>query len=183
MKNAVALHVLGRARLHASAQGADAIALPAKSLALLVYIAMERKRIRREVVADMFWGDTGDDSARANLRLALSKLRQRLPGLIHADTEFVSIDPSAAMTVDALELLQVATSARQQSASVLGSAIAHYRGPFLRDFQLRDCAAFDDWAAAQRQRIDRSAVVILRELVRLEQQARHLHNELRYLEL
>ena len=50
------------------------------------------------------------------------------------------------------ELLQVATSARQQSASVLGSAISHYRGAFLRDFQLRDCAAFDDWAAAQRQR-------------------------------
>ncbi len=183
MKNAVALHVLGRARLHASAQGAEAIVLPAKSLAMLVFIGMERKRIRREVLADMFWGDTGDDSARANLRLALSKLRQRLPGLIHADTEFVGIDSSAAMTVDALELLQVATSARQQSASVLGSAISHYRGAFLRDFQLRDCAAFDDWAAAQRQRIDRSAVVILRELVRLEQQARHLHNELRYLEL
>ena len=183
MKNTVTLHVLGRARLHAGSQGADSLVLPAKSLAMLVYISMERKRVRREVLADMFWGDTGDDGARANLRLALTKLRQRLPGVIHADAETIGLDPAAQVEVDALALLQAAESPGQQSASVLGAAIARYRGPFLRDFQLRDCAAFDDWTGVQRQRIDRSAVVILRELVRLEQQARHLHNELQYLEL
>jgi DNA-binding SARP family transcriptional activator len=183
MKHTVMLHVLGRVRLHAGAQGGDNVALPAKSLAMLMYIAMERKNVRREVLADMFWGDTGEEGARANLRLALSKLRQRLPGVLHADAENVGLDPGAVVEVDALSLLRTAETAGQQSASVLGSAIARYCGPFLRDFQLRDCAAFDDWARLQRQRIDRSAVVILRELVRLEQQTRHLHNELQYLEL
>jgi len=183
MKHTVMLHVLGRVRLHAGPQGADSVALPAKSLAMLVYVAMERKPVRREVLADMFWGDTGDESARANLRLALSKLRQRLPGVIHADAESIGLDPGATVEIDALSLLRAAETAGQQSAALLGSAIACYGGPFLRDFQLRDCAAFDDWTGLQRQRIDRSAVVILRELVRLEQQARHLHNELQYLEL
>ena len=183
MKHTLTLHVLGRARLHAGPQGTDSVVLPAKSLALLIYIAMERKPVRREVLADMFWGDTGEDGARANLRLALSKLRQRLPGVIHADAEAIGLDPAAIVELDALSLLRAAETAGQQNAAALGSAIARYCGAFLRDFQLRDCAAFDDWAALQRQRIDRSAVVILRELVRLEQQARHLHNELQYLEL
>jgi DNA-binding SARP family transcriptional activator len=183
MKHTVTIHVLGRVRVHAGPQGTDSVVLPAKSLAMLLYIAMERKPVRREVLADMFWGDTGDDGARANLRLALSKLRQRLPGVVQADAETIGLDPEATVDVDALSLLRTAETAGQQSASVLGSAIARYCGAFLRDFQLRDCAAFDDWAGLQRQRIDRSAVVILRELVRLEQQARHLHNELQYLEL
>ena len=183
MKHTVTLHVLGRVRLHAGPQGDDSVTLPAKSLAMVLYIAMERKHIRREVLADLFWGDTGEDGARANLRLALSKLRQRLPGVIHADAETIGLDPQAIVEVDALMLLRAAETAAQQSASVLGSAIGRYCGPFLRDFQLRDCAAFDDWVGLQRQRIDRSAVVILRELVRLEQQSRHLHNELQYLEL
>lgn len=184
MKHIVTLHVLGRVRLHAGPQGSDSVALPAKSMALLIYIAMERRPVRREVLADMFWGDTGDDGARANLRLALSKLRQRLPGVIQADAESIGLDANATVEVDALSLLRAAgTAGQQQGASVLGSAVARYGGPFLRDFQLRDCAAFDDWAGLQRQRIDRSAVVILRELVRLEQQARHVHNELQYLEL
>lgn len=183
MKHIVMLHVLGRARLHAGPHGADSISLPAKSLALLIYIALERRYVRREVLADMFWGDTGDEGARANLRLALSKLRQRLPGVIHADAETIGLDPSAQVEVDALSLLRTAETAGHQSAALLGSAIAGYDGPFLQDFQLRDCAAFDDWVGIQRQRIDRSAVVILRELVRLEQQARHMHNELQYLEL
>lgn len=184
MKHNLMLQVLGRVRLHAGPQGTDSVALPAKSMALLIYIAIERRPVRREVLADMFWGDTGDDGARANLRLALSKLRQRLPGVIQADAESIGLDAGAVVYVDALQLLQVAdTAGQQQGASVLGGAVARYCGPFLGDFQLRDCAAFDDWAGLQRQRIDRSAVVILRELVRLEQQARHLHNELQYLQL
>ena len=183
MKHTVTLHVMGSVRLHAGPQGSDSMALPAKSLAMLVYVAMERRPVRREVLADLFWGDTGDEGARANLRLALSKLRQRLPDVIQADAETIGWNPAASIQVDALSLLKAAETAGQQSAASLGSAIACYGGPFLRDFQLRDCAAFDDWAGLQRQRIDRSAVVILRELVRLEQQARHLHNELQYLEL
>ncbi|MGE0331735.1 MAG: BTAD domain-containing putative transcriptional regulator [Ramlibacter sp.] len=184
MKHNVNLRVLGRVRLHAGPQGADSVVLPAKSLALLIYIAMERRPVRREVLADMFWCDTGDDGARANLRLALTKLRQRLPGVIHADAETVGIDAGADVQVDALQLLRAAdTAGQQQGASALGGAVARYCGPFLGDFQLRDCAAFDDWVGLQRQRIDRSTVVLLRELVRLEQQARHVHNELQYLEL
>ena len=72
--------------------GGVAVPLPAKSLALLVYLVMTGKRARRELLADMFWGDTGEDGARANLRLALSKLRQSLPGVLQADADSVGLD-------------------------------------------------------------------------------------------
>lgn len=141
-----------------------AVALPAKAQALLVYLAFADRPVRREVLADMFWGDTGEGGARANLRLALSRLRQVLPGVIHADTQSVSLQAEQVGEVDAITLLRAATLTPRPSAQALQEAIAGYRGTFLQDFVLRDCPVFEDWAAAQRMRIDRHAVVVLREL-------------------
>lgn len=142
------------------------VALPAKAQALLVYLAFEQRPVRREVLADMFWGGTGDSGARANLRLALSRLRQALPGLINADLQSVSLQAELVQGVDALNLLRTATLTPRPPAAALQDAIAAYRGAFLEGFVLRDCPEFEDWATAQRRRIDRHAVVVLRELVR-----------------
>ena len=49
--------------------------------------------------------------ARANLRLALSKLRQRLPDVIQADAETIGWNPAASIQVDALSLLKAAETA------------------------------------------------------------------------
>lgn len=162
VKPALALAVLG---VPVVRFGGVAASVPAKSQALLVYLAMTGKRVRREVLADMFWGDTGEEGARANLRLALSKLRQSLPGVLDADTDSVGLVAAAVPDVDALQLLQTVDTLLQQSVAAQEAAIARYRGPFLQDFALRDCAAFEDWVTAERQRIDRRAVVLLRELV------------------
>lgn len=160
--------------------GGASVALPAKSLALVVYLAITGKRVRREFLADMFWGDTGEDGARANLRLALSKLRQVLPGLVHADADSVGFAPEATLDVDALQLLQTVDTLLQQPVAAQEAAIARYRGVFMQDFSLRDCPGFDDWVAAERQRIDRRAVVLLRELVqgarRLAKADREVHH-------
>ncbi len=143
----------------------SAVALPAKAQALLVFLAFADRPVRREVLADMFWGDTGEGGARANLRLALSRLRQVLPGVIDADAQAVSLHAELVDDVDALRLLRTATLTPRPPARALQDAIAAYRGTFLRDFALRDCPDFEDWAAAQRLRIDRHAIVLLRELV------------------
>lgn len=157
------------------------VALPAKSLALVVYLAITGKRTRRELLADMFWGDTGDDGARANLRLALSKLRQSLPGVLEADAESVGLASGALPDVDALQLLQTVDTLLQQSVAAQESAIARYRGPFMQDFMLRDCAGFEDWVTAERQRIDRRAVVLLRELVHAARRSGKTERELHHL--
>ena len=174
------LAVLGSPDLRS---GGVAVALPAKSQALVIYLAMTGKRARREALADMFWGDTGEDGARANLRLALSKLRQSLPGVLDADADSVGLAPGAPLDVDALQLLQTVDTLLQQPAAAQEAAIARYRGPFLEEFTLRDCAAFEDWVAAERQRIDRRAVVLLRELVQAARRAGKADRERHYLGL
>lgn len=163
--------------------GGVAVPLPAKSLALLVYLVMTGKRARRELLADMFWGDTGEDGARANLRLALSKLRQSLPGVLQADADSVGLAQGSLTDVDALQLLHTVDTLLQQPVTVQEAAISSYRGPFLQDFTLRDCAAFEDWVTAERQRIDRRAVVLLRELVQASRRAGKPERERHYLGL
>jgi DNA-binding SARP family transcriptional activator/energy-coupling factor transporter ATP-binding protein EcfA2 len=174
------LAVLGAPDLRS---GGVAVALPAKSQALLIYLVMTGKRARREALADMFWGDTGDEGARANLRLALSKLRQSLPGVLEADADSVGLAPDARLDVDALQLLQTVETLLQQPVAAQEAAMARYRGPFLDEFTLRDCAAFEDWVAAERQRIDRRAVVLLRELVQAARRTTRVDRERHYLGL
>lgn len=161
--------------------GGATVSLPAKSLALVIYLAMTVKRARREVLADMFWGDTGEDGARANLRLALSKLRQTLPGVLEADGDSVGLAAAALLDVDALQLLHTVDTLLQQPLAAQEAAMARYRGSFLQDFTLRDCAGFEDWVTAERQRIDRRAVVLLRELVQGARRAAKPAQEVRYL--
>jgi DNA-binding SARP family transcriptional activator len=163
--------------------GGTAVALPVKSQALLIYLAMTGTRARREVLADMFWGDTGEDGARANLRLALTRIRQAMPGVLDTDAETVGLASAAVVRVDALQLLQTVDTLREQPAEALEAAIALYRGPFLQDFTLRDCESFEDWVTAQRQRIGRRAVVLLRELVRMATRDGSAAHERRYLGL
>ncbi|MGE0329436.1 MAG: BTAD domain-containing putative transcriptional regulator [Ramlibacter sp.] len=147
------------------------VSLPAKTQALLVYLVMTGRRARREALADMFWGDTGEDGARANLRLALTKLRQALPGLVDADAESVGLVQAQRLDVDALQLLRTVDALLQRPLEEQEAAVARYRGPFLQDFVLRDCAGFEDWVNSERQRIDRRVVVLLRELVQAARRA------------
>ncbi len=178
MSAGLTLLVLGPLEIRS---GGAPVSLPAKTQALLVYLAMTGRRARREALADMFWGDTGEDGARANLRLALTKLRQALPGVVDTDAESVALLHSAPLQVDALQLLRTVDTLLQQPAAALEAAVAVYRGPFLQDFGLRDCAGFEDWVAAERQRIDRRAVVLLRELAQGARRTGKTGNEIRYL--
>ena len=180
VKPALALAVLGPPVVRF---GGVVTPVPAKSQALLVYLAITGKRARREALADMFWGDTGEDGARANLRLALSKLRQSLPGVLDADADSIGLVAAAVPDVDALQLLQTVDTLLQQSVAAQEAAIARYRGPFLQDFMLRDCAGFEDWVTAERQRIDRRAVVLLRELVQAARRGGKTDRELQHLGL
>lgn len=163
--------------------GGVAVSLPAKSQALVIYLAMTGKRARREALADMFWGDTGEEGARANLRLALSKLRQSLPGVLDADADSVGLVAAAVLDVDVLQLQQTVDTLLQQPVAAQEAAIARYRGPFMQDFILRDCPGFEDWVAAERQRIDRGAVVLLRELVQAARRTGKAERERHYLGL
>ena len=53
-------------------------ALPAKSLALLAFLALEAGPRSREELTALLWGESPDEKASASLRQALSHLRSNL---------------------------------------------------------------------------------------------------------
>ena len=54
----------------------EEVRLPVKkSLALLAYLAIEGRATRAKL-AGLFWGDSGDEAARRNLRRELHRLRE-----------------------------------------------------------------------------------------------------------
>src|ERR1051326_6017864 len=92
-----------------------------KTASLLAYLAYFSERSHpREVLCELFWPDAEIETARHNLRLALSSLRQQLepPGIeagavIRADRTKVQL-PSEAITTDVAEF---GTSLRQAAST------------------------------------------------------------------
>jgi len=137
---------------------------PQKGLALLVYLAMNRGRpVSRAVLADLLWGDRVDSQARQNLRQCILTLRRDLgPALARA---LVVDDQSLALAVDAVEVdaLQFAACAGATDPIERRRCLDLPWGPFLGNF-LTGAEAFDEWAVAERQRLDVTAARVFAEL-------------------
>ncbi len=67
-----------------------------KKVALLAYLAFDRRSAPRDLLAGLIWGDVSDAKARSSLRQALSELRSMHPVLNKAlliDRTMVTLDP------------------------------------------------------------------------------------------
>jgi DNA-binding SARP family transcriptional activator/predicted ATPase len=124
-------------------RGAAEIRLPVKkSLALLAYLAVEGRATRAKLAA-LFWGESGGEAARRNLRRELHRLREAdLGDLLAADDESVAL--AAAVQSDVGDF-GAALAARDRAA-----AIAAWRGPLMDGFDLAESEEFDRWLAARR---------------------------------
>ena len=67
----------------------------AKATALLLYLATTGERHSRSALAGLLWGDLPEDGARANLRLALTKLRRVADDNLQVTRGYVAVDPSS----------------------------------------------------------------------------------------
>jgi DNA-binding SARP family transcriptional activator/predicted ATPase len=135
-----------------------------KSRALLAYLALSPGMLRsREHLADLFWGRSAEEQARASLRQELSSLRRTLPGtdaLINSDSQSVWLD-ALAVEVDALQFERLAL---ERSVESLENAVTLYRGELMGGFSLRE-ERFEQWTAAERRRLHELAVQSFSELV------------------
>ena len=122
----------------------------AKATALLVYLAMTRTAQARTALAGLLWSDLPEATARANLRLALTKLRRALPGLLDADRQAVALAPGRPVWVDALEVERLAGAAAGVDAGELLAAVQLCRGDLLDGFELPGAPLFEDWLVARR---------------------------------
>ncbi|WP_095084536.1 BTAD domain-containing putative transcriptional regulator [Mesorhizobium sophorae] len=120
----------------------------------------------RERLADLLWSDSDSEHSRNSLRQTLSVLRRDLSragvDILHSRRELIGLRPDA-VRVD-VEEFESGLSAR--SAPELETALAHYTGPFLDGVYLGS-NAFDDWAAAERDRLLGRALESFEKLARL----------------
>lgn len=144
--------------------------------ALLIYLAVQPERHRREQVMAIFWPDLPQASAQQNLRQNLYLLRQtigevttadgRAVPAILSDRDHLQLNPEAAIRVDACRLNQI-LDLIQPSRTELEEAVALYRGEFLADFYLSYSSPFEEWSLARREAYRRGILDALQRLTDL----------------
>lgn len=158
-----------------------------KTMALLVYLAVESGSQPREHLATLLWPEAKPERSHASLRNTLGHLQtslRRASGLIHPSYLSVthnslSLNPDADITLDLHTVERAYTLARADRSSrmlpegsaslpLLLSAVACQRGDFLAGFSLGDAPGFDDWAAIQREIWRRRLGLILDRLSEIQ---------------
>lgn len=160
--------------------GDVALSFPTKKTkALLAYLsAHPGKSHSRSNLANLLWGDSGDEHARASLRQTLSYLRKALlpTGRKHlvVQDDLVSIDP-ATIRVDVATLENLTAEGTPEALERAGDL---YRGDFLEGFDLRE-EEFNDWLGAERARLRELTTEALKELLTHHMASDQLANGLR----
>ncbi|MBX3059826.1 MAG: hypothetical protein KF770_25520 [Anaerolineae bacterium] len=143
-----------------TAQPLTADMVSAKGLALLIYLAVTGRPHSRTALAGLLWGDMPEETARANLRLTLSKLRKVLPEpILQADRLEIGLANYWLDVREFEERLEI-RDWRLETAQIsnLQSPISLYRGDFLEDFHVPNAPEFDDWVLRQREHWRHTAV-------------------------
>jgi predicted ATPase/DNA-binding SARP family transcriptional activator/tetratricopeptide (TPR) repeat protein len=133
-----------------------------KALGLLGYLAVREQRIPRERLAGLFWESMPEARGRANLSWVLSRISTLLPGCLLADRHSLQFQrtPSTWLDLDAYRELEA-----RGDATSLAMAVGLYRGEFLDGLYLQDCAEFEIWLVAERERWRQRAVRAMETLV------------------
>jgi len=130
-----------------------------KTLALLVYLAMEGGMHSRDTLTTLFWPESKPESGRATLRSTLLYLRKALDHSTPSDKKnqtHLIVQRNALgfdFSVDHLLDCHILSSATKPDTAFdrLKQAAALYRDDFLTGFSLPNAPAFDDWTRLRRE--------------------------------
>ncbi len=136
-----------------------------KAEALLVYLAVEGRALNRDLLAALFWPESGQKHASASLRVALSILRKHLGAYVDISRNSVRLDPEAEIYFDLSDLEGKLTSGDIQGA------LALYQGDLLEGFYVRGSPEFEDWLRFEQEHVRRSLVKALHKCISREIEA------------
>lgn len=158
-----------------------------KTLALLIYLAVETRPQPREALAALLWPEANPERSHGSLRNTLDHLQSALRQASgQAETSYLlvthnslSLNPDTDIDFDLYTVERAYSQARADRSSralpegsaslrLLQSAAACQRGDFLAGFSLGDAPAFDDWAAMQREVWNRRMGLILDRLSEIQ---------------
>lgn len=148
----VRLTLCGRPAVAVGEPPGREVRLPAKSLALLAFLALEPGPQPRAVLTALLWGESPDGKAGASLRQALTQLRGALGEYLRIDRATVGLDPN--LPCDLWDFLR---SWQQDPEAAIGIDIPHFFG----STTLRNCPAFDEWLDGARTDLIRKYGVVL----------------------
>jgi DNA-binding SARP family transcriptional activator len=156
-----------------------------RALALLIYVALERRVHRRDSLQTIFWPDSDVEQARTSLRTTLAYIRKALPqSPLIADRDSVAFDPYRPIDLDVQSIhaaAQLAYRARLDRPATIASlrdAARTVRGDFLDGFSIPGALGFDDWCTLQREAYHRDTVQVFDTLSCLQLEANDLEDGL-----
>lgn len=160
------MQLLGPPVLHW--QGRDISAqLSLRQRAALFVLAVEPRPVGRSRLALLLWPDRPEEGARANLRVALTRLRQTLPGVLHSDAGGLSLVEGRCTS----DLAQWRSASAAGDASERAFASGAWPGPLLEGFDVDDSDLFAQWLRNQRERVGRLAAALLRRQLQAHEAA------------
>ena len=182
---ALHLYVLGSPEVRL---GENLVTFPTrKTLALLIYLAIESGPQPRETLAALLWPEASPERSHGSLRNTLDHLQTALrqasgqaqTSYLLATHNSLSLNPGAYIDFDLQTVERAYVQARTDRSSrtlpegsaslpLLQSAAACQRGDFLAGFSLSDAPGFDDWATIQREIWHRRMGLILDRLSEIQ---------------
>ncbi len=139
--------------------------LTRKAKALIAYLALRGTRGQsREKLAELLWGNSAEEQARANLRQALSSIRKALNGngtaYLVTNSGRISL---AGHDID-LDVAMFERLVAKATPDALKRAATLYKGDLLDGFSLKE-DSFEAWARAERERLRHLACDALTKLI------------------
>ena len=125
------------------ADGADVQLAQKKVAALLAFLAHKNEPVSREALADLLWGDSAEEQAKASLRQALSALRKTISDHLRAEASMVTLNEAQVDTV------AFSAFAQALDETTLAEAAAAYGGDMLEGLPAVT-PEFDRWLEAER---------------------------------
>jgi DNA-binding SARP family transcriptional activator/predicted ATPase len=120
-----------------------------KHAVLLAFVACTAKTHSRDTLAELFWPDRTQDSARSNLRAALTDLRKNAGPFVQIERDTVSMINNESWWVDAIALEE---GLSQDQPEERKNVLTLYQGDFL-DGLFLDSPEFENWMLLERQRL------------------------------
>lgn len=133
-----------------------------KALALLCYLAEQKRPVSRTQLIHLFWSDKEERRGRANLSRVLHNNMALLPGCFVTLRDTVEFKPQGTTFVDAYAFLELSKGAHLPA---LLEAESHYRGDFMGDMLLKGCPDFDAWLATEQELWHQRVASLLHTLI------------------
>ena len=119
-----------------------------KSLALLIYLVVNKREYERESLANLFWPDLSESDGRTALRACVSDLNKALGNNWHSQNgSSLSLNFKFPITTDLQNLMLSSKSTKIVSQQVL----TEYCEDFLTGFRLEGCDVFEEWCYVQKE--------------------------------